>query len=1171
MAVSDAIINIATQGADRAAAKLAAISAAGKSLEDRFDAINANLANFNNTLDDNDKRTNKLQRNFSRIQKIGKKVEGAFLKIGKALFSFFKTFAKFSFIALAGEIAVFATALASVNLLLATGGAIARGYQIALRGVATAAAGVVIGLSSAAAAVRQFQQAQLVPFLGGGAQGYRSAQTASRLSSVNAGLLGGEGASNVVSSLVRGGVAPANINRVTSTLLNLSGGDTESTVGLAGALASGDLEKSLLAVRGAAGFEKGSLEGVTTMQGLMQALAGGGVVSDAFAGTGNMLANTLIGSFKTAFADIKELFADIGGPFLEPLRQSLGRMVNVFKEAMLSISTVLQSTGVESFIPTLERFISAIVEFFRSNIVENVADLNDTADSFVNFFKATKEFFLDIRDVLRELSPASSVVIDMFRAIGDAAGGRGLFRGFAELVESNADAFTRFGTSIGNVIGAVFDLLKGGNNAFFNKLDNLSKIFNVIADTVLPVMGKALQVLDPFFRALPGLLTKVADLVDSALPLVDEVVDFFLMAANQLLDVANILAPPIMKLADILLTVFKPVSGLLIAGFYTFYKGAQLYMFANRIGNNQGFQNMLTRARSSRAGQFLSNNANKILGGALGLYGIGDALVAQTGGGLVGGLSTGLGVGMMTRNPYAGGVAGGATALVGGSIDAYKQGRVTGGNFLSTVGGGAVGLAALGAGTGGFGYGMAGIAAASGIGAVIGGLALLGFSLWGMRNKDVGANKFNDALNDYMGDLESEVDITVEGFADRLNFKNDIQAALEAGADTDTFENFVNKYKDVLGKAIDDVDALDQERLEALIREGNLEDRIIKEVQTRAEIYQTNMEMVSAATGLVGEDIRRFAEDIGFNLYSAVGNASTAFAALQATMNNIDLTRGVIADVTALPFFAEEARASVRGDLDTLLSGDITSQSLQSYLTSSAFYESAYAGATPMTAALGGIESLMTLPNRMGMSEEQMLNAQRLQGVARQALDQQFMEMSAATNGVISEDRLRSAFESREYFDAEYGITRVAGTGSQAVQRMLENQDLFESAYDLSAQTAPEDMMNRINILANAGEDREKMMAAVASEGREGLNRYLLEAGEGTNKNVYWAEQNNIALKAIEEKVSMMTIITVDGVQIDMEETSSVTTANGTEVTVAEVEARADQGRTNPTAVQPIN
>ena len=87
---------------------------------------------------------------------------------------------------------------------------------------------------------------------------------------------------------------------------------------------------------------------------------------------------------------------------------------------------------------------------------------------------------------LVSLNQRTNVLIDVFRAFGSGAGGRGLFRQFNELILDNADNFKKFGEAFGSVIGALFDQLKSGQGSFFEKLPLISEVLDKVATRVIP-------------------------------------------------------------------------------------------------------------------------------------------------------------------------------------------------------------------------------------------------------------------------------------------------------------------------------------------------------------------------------------------------------------------------------------------------------------------------------------------------------------------------------------------------------------------------------------------------------------------------------------------------------------------------------------------------------------
>ena len=97
---------------------------------------------------------------------------------------------------------------------------------------------------------------------------------------------------------------------------------------------------------------------------------------------------------------------------------------------------------------------------------------------------------------------------------------RTLFQNFQKLVVDNASGFIALGESLGNVFGAIFDLLSTGQGGFFNKLPTIADSFNVIAERVIPALGGLAAALMPIFEQLPNVLESVASVLESLVPVV---------------------------------------------------------------------------------------------------------------------------------------------------------------------------------------------------------------------------------------------------------------------------------------------------------------------------------------------------------------------------------------------------------------------------------------------------------------------------------------------------------------------------------------------------------------------------------------------------------------------------------------------------------------------------
>jgi len=630
--------------------------------DDRLQSIAKNSRGVAKHLDEAAEATQKLDKNTNRVNRRFGVMRSALRSVISPLRKFITTLSKISFIALAGQVGLFAAALVGVKVALLTGRAAVSLYNTALKGLSVTAASVVSGLAVAAAAIRQFSEVQMAANFGGGAAGRTAAARLSRgVTSQVRGLLGSENTAAIVGALARGGVR-GNQNALIRQLFNITGGDGAAAQAIAQALAGKDVRQAQRAVEGAAGFQQGSMKGMNfdSMAALRQFVAGGGATAEGFSSLGDDMARSFIGTIKTEFAGVVGLFADMGEPLLGPFRDAFVQISRIIKSDLMGMMQIIQRFGAESFAPTLVTIIDKTSEFIRSNIVNNLQDVEQMGKNFVEFFRNVRDFFGGIGDALRAMEPAANVVIDMFRAMGGAAGGRGLFREFRDLIVENAEAFENFGAGIGNVIGAVFDLLKGGQAGFFNSLDRISAVLNTVASELVPAIGEILNAITPALEKLPDLVSAIADGLE-------------------------LIAPPIELLANAVAMLVQVLGGMGGIGGLLALGGFGAFRSFRGEAQRRGMTNrMLLQERQRnfrRNGGFRGLVRSQGLGGvtsAMGMTGIGLGLTAVSGAyesgstsmGTLGGAAGGAMLGFSIAGPL--GAAAGA--LIGG-IAGYLAGK----------------------------------------------------------------------------------------------------------------------------------------------------------------------------------------------------------------------------------------------------------------------------------------------------------------------------------------------------------------------------------------------------------------------------------------------------------------------------------------------------------------
>lgn len=1074
---------------------LAAIEARLKALEDR-------TKSFNNANRDLDRTTDRLTRRFGKMQRALSGFMGVFTK-------FVTMMGKFSFIALAGQIGLFTAGLLAAKAALITGRAAVKAYDIALKGLSVAAAGAATALAVAAAAMREFQEAQLAPLLGGGAAGRTSARRfTSGISSRNLGLLGGEASGAITASLARGGIQGNQANRLITQLINLSGGDAKAAQQLAAALGSKDFAQARSAVQGAAGFRQGGLAGVTNMRGLTAAVAGGGATAGAFSNVGANMANTFIGTMKTQFADLKGLFADLGEPLLGPFRNAFLQISGIIRNDIISLAGIIQKFGADSFAPTLVTVVESISTFLRKNILEDIGRIEEMGESFVGFFKSVRDFFRAMGDFFGKFEPAANVLIDMFKAMGQAGGGRGLFAEFRQLMIDNTDNFIKFGEAVGNVFGALFDRLSNGQTGFFAKLPLINEVLNKLATNVIPAMFNLFNTLMPLLDRLPDALEGLANVMNMLAPIVSSLVSVVMMLMNALGSISGGIGG-----------VFGAGGG---GGFTDMLMMGAMFMGGKRVMAGRAGSKAATAAAKA-GGTFLPGRAaagasrlpmsTRVGNRALTMMSSRSAVTRGTGrviagamtnktAGMIGGKALpGIGAALSAKSLYDNVGLSGLGIGQGGA--AYQTGRFTGAGMMSgamlgasigsmvpvigTIAGGLIGAAAGGI--------MEGIAAFRGnnrlksqsrkaAGAIMEGVA--GFSVGS------GSEAFNQQVS------------MMEGFSAAIEAsKNDMGIIETADGDTRAFSEFV------MGLGIDPNSVHMDELFEKLLNEGLLT-QLEDNVERANKAYEDQMNNIARITGMTVEQISDFMTAFGIDGMTNVRDAGVGVLASLFNLGDIDRTQSFVSDIDFSTSLAgqQSRSASTNAALNAFIEGGATDESLLlDFINKGAVAEVAMGG----KADLAGLSMLLSLEKLQGQGafgdtdvlgnfgiegqiQQQLLALEGISGVSASELNAIMREggLSAVDNRLILEQNNRD-----KYRNAIFGGDISALSGVTNAEQQASILSAGRSFYMDNIASGVTGSDRRLFNMAGAGiNSLEGLEASLGDKSDEFMIEYLTQTGE---------------------------------------------------------------------------
>lgn len=425
------------------------------------------------------------------------------------------------------EMAALGAAMIGVHALFAAGQFLVKAYRGAMQMLAAGAAGVVVAISAASAAIRE-QQAAIFAYRGKGAPAFGSAMNQTRM-----------GMRNLQSdaSLATLGVdalnkAYGNMSKSMNTAqINKSNGAIKALMdfGSAGQDPAKGLEQVSIVIASLSDKKKGISDVITEAkklgpemeQALKKAnvktkkqfqellmsgeLAKQGGVSGQF----DAVNNTLISQLKGYFNRLRGEFADFGDQFLEPLKVAFDRVFGTIRRDLQRVmGAVMFSFGtqgvVDGFAGSIEKASNWLVKMIREYLPGAIGMFDRIGDWFSKF----KRGWNIVLDQTRPLIDGARILYKAFEPVWDAikrgAGNMTLFR---ELLIANKDEVAEFGERVAGLI----DVLSG----FFM---NLKKMFMDMLPFINDLVGGLTSVFSMITKVFTlgaggGLATALAPLL----------------------------------------------------------------------------------------------------------------------------------------------------------------------------------------------------------------------------------------------------------------------------------------------------------------------------------------------------------------------------------------------------------------------------------------------------------------------------------------------------------------------------------------------------------------------------------------------------------------------------------------------------------------------------------
>lgn len=687
-------IDADTSAIDRVRAKLISLCREVDDCTDTMDKHTKSLRDLSDASDESGKRVGRNGRNFDQT---GKKAKG--------LTGFLKKLAKFGFLYLGIEAAAALVIIGSAGVLFKSGQLLAKGYQMALSGVAYAMTAIVAAAAAALAAMRQFQAVQFAPSFSKGAintdDPMRAASAGMKMfiDDQQMAVIGTKGLTSAFKTLNDQQQITGKTTAVFRQLSNYTagmGGDMEKgSQAMAKFLAQFQKDKRMTEAVKEAGKELGpnfkkildeaNKLGLNTYEKFSKAAMDGelGKTFQLYSGQLDALNSTVIGRFKQGFTELKSILLEVGEPLLGPLTKQIPRVINIIKGMVLTIRHNVEAIGKGSLLEGLVNSFEKIAIVITRVVTRDLGRAGEALDKIVNGWRSMMGFFERVSDYMRTLVPAAEalgrILMDILRAFGGSLGDK--INTLSEQLVKNEEKFNGFTTGLKNFmegfskIGTVFV------KAFVQAMPLMM--------VLLTIVGKLLG----FFARMLDILMSIGGAIDAVLNPLLSLVDKLTFGFISMRDVAKTLTAAIIALGLAMLFSKKVRGGVL--DFPGSKKGKLLGRGA-KAGGKIAKRGVMAAGRSVVGGLSSLGGGSVAAGGALALGSaaggffsggyVSDKLFnANTkmsrAGGTLAGAGTGAAVGAAIGSiipgagTAAGAIIGGIAGAIGGFLNAGKERR----------------------------------------------------------------------------------------------------------------------------------------------------------------------------------------------------------------------------------------------------------------------------------------------------------------------------------------------------------------------------------------------------------------------------------------------------------------------------------------------------------------
>ena len=411
-------------------------------------------------------------------------------------------------------------ALVGVHAAFIAGKFLMKAYNVGLQALAATAAGAASGIGLVAAAIRE-QQAATYAYLGKGNKEFGNGLNQTRM--LMRGLqmdtqlagVGVEGLNKAFAEIAKGkgGYTPQSKTLLKGLMdFAAAGQPLEEGIQKAAKLVATlqDQKKGFGDITAAAkelgpameeALKQAAKEGINTREKFIEAM-NSGKLSMLGGVTGQFYAvnNTLVGQLKKYFNLIRGQFADFGQQFLPEAKVGLQRIYEIFTR------TMQMTTGAISGWERRGGFVDVVV-----NATQKVSDfylklIRDYLPKSEGMFRRLGDWWSKFKQGWREIVNGLKPLVDGARVVEKSFGKawrpvweeiKSNTKEFNESLKANQPAFEKFGTSLGNVVVKLLDVLQ---------------IFQRIITQNMPFISRVLDGIGSLFETLSRMFSSLENL-----------------------------------------------------------------------------------------------------------------------------------------------------------------------------------------------------------------------------------------------------------------------------------------------------------------------------------------------------------------------------------------------------------------------------------------------------------------------------------------------------------------------------------------------------------------------------------------------------------------------------------------------------------------------------------